>query len=426
MHVDMDAFFASVEQRDTPAYRGRPLIVGARPGMRGVVAAASYEARAFGVHSAMPIGEAVRRCPEGVFVRPRLDAYRRESEAVMAIFASFSPLVEPVSIDEAFLDMTGTERLLGPPLAAATALADRIRRERSLTASIGIAPNKFLAKIASDLHKPAGITMAPFDPRAVIPWLAPLPVKRIWGVGEATGAVLDRMGIRTVGDLQGLSREYLTDRFGRQGEKLFALCRGIDDRPLAVAEPAKSISREHTFNVDSTDPETWKRTLYSLAQDVSRRARAGGVKGATVVLTYRKSDFSRHSRRKPLAHPTSAARFIYEGALDLLGGVPGGALRLIGVGLTSLDPGEQTDLFADANPATGLEAVESAMDRIAARYGDTLIGKGREIEGAGEPAGRKAAGAVPHPHDGETGGKSCAPVKKGRKPIDHDQRRHLL
>ncbi len=376
----MDAFFASIEQRDAPEYRGRPLIVGASPGMRGVVSAASYEARTFGIHSAMPIGEAVRRCPGGIFVRPRMEVYSRESEAVMTIIASFSPLVEQVSVDEAFLDMTGTERLLGTPLKAAKALAERIRCERSITASIGIAPNKFLAKVASDLHKPAGITMAPFDPPAIADWLASLPAGRIWGVGTRTCSILQKIGVVTIGDLQKLSLEFLIDRFGKQGEKLFSLCRGVDDRPLGALEGAKSISREHTFNVDSTDREVWKRMLFSLSQDVARRARRSGVKGRTVVLIYRRADFSRHSRRKPLAPPTSAARFIYEGTLELLDGVTDRALRLIGVGLADLDTGEQTDLFAGEQRGAVFEVVESAMDRIAARYGRSAIAKGREME----------------------------------------------
>ncbi len=393
-HVDMDAFFASIEQRDFPAYRGKPVIVGAKPGMRGVVAASSYEARAFGVHSAMPIGEAFRRCPEGIFVRPRLEVYRSESDAVMAIFATFSPLIEQVSVDEAFLDMTGTGRLLGSPQLAAKTLADRIRAERSITASIGIAPNKFLAKIASDLHKPAGITMAPFDGPSIVQWLAPMPVRRIWGVGEATGTTLKRLGIVTIGDLQKLSQEHLARQFGKQGEKLFLLCRGIDDRQLAAPEGAKSISREYTYNVDSTDREAWKKTLFSLSQDVARRARRSGVKGGTVVLSYRKSDFSRHSRRKPLDQPTSAARFIYEGALDLLEGVGERALRLIGVGLTALDAGVQTDLFAESGPAADLEAVESAVDSLTARFGEATIGKGREIDGMSGAPGRKKGGPL--------------------------------
>jgi DNA polymerase IV len=378
-HIDMDAFFASIEQRDNPAYRGRPLIVGAKPGTRGVVSAASYEARKAGVRSAMPISEAVRRCPDGIFVRPRMEAYERASGEVMRILRNFSPVVEQVSIDEAFCDMTGTLRLLGMPLQAAKNMAAKIHKELAITASIGIAPNKFLAKIASDMNKPSGITLAPFDEKEIVGWLAPLPVMRIWGIGKKTDEVLKKIGVFTVGDLQKLKLEYLVERFGRQGEELYALCRGIDDRPVEEGGAAKSISREHTFNRDSPDREAWKSTLFSLAQDVARRARSEGVKGSTVVLAYRCADFSRHTKRRPLVCPTNAAKFIYEGALGLLDGVREKALRLIGLGITGLDNDEQTDLFAGQGAAASLEKAEAALDAITEKFGDKVIGKGREM-----------------------------------------------
>ena len=378
-HIDMDAFFASIEQRDNPAYRGKPLIVGAQPGTRGVVCAASYEARKSGVHSAMPISEAVRRCPGGIFVRPRMEAYGHESQAVMRILESFSPMVEQVSIDEAFLDMTGTERLFGTPLQAAKSIAVRIQKELAITASIGIAPNKYCAKIASDLNKPNGIAEAPFEEKAIIDWLAPMPAGRVWGIGKKTNAVLSRMGINTIGDLQKLALEVLVGRFGKQGEDLYALARGSDDRPVCDEGAAKSISREHTFNEDSPDREAWKHVLFSLAQDVAHRARSAGVKGTTVVLIYRKTDFSKHTKRKPLAYPANVAKFIYEGALGLLDEVHEKALRLIGVGLTGLDEQMQTDLFAQETTTAALEVAESAVDRIAQKYGDAVIGKGSEM-----------------------------------------------
>jgi DNA polymerase-4 len=378
-HIDMDAFFASIEQRDNTDYRGKPLIVGAKPGTRGVVSAASYEARRFGIHSAMPIGEAVRRCPAGIFVRPRMDAYEHESQAVMRILGLFSPVVEQVSIDEAFLDMTGTEKLLGTPLHAAKNMAARIQKDLAITASIGIAPNKFLAKIASDLNKPDGITLAPFEETAIIEWLAPMPVGRVWGIGKKTNAVLSHMGVNTIGDLQRLTQEILVERFGKQGEQLYELCRGIDERPVAEEREARSISREHTFNEDSPDREAWKRVIFSLAQDVARQARSAGIKGSTVVLIYRKTDFSKHTKRKPLVYPTNVAKFIYEGALDLLAGVHEKVLRLIGVGLTGLDEQLQTDLFAQEPKAAALEVAEAVVDRITQKYGDEVIGKGREM-----------------------------------------------
>jgi nucleotidyltransferase/DNA polymerase involved in DNA repair len=381
-HIDMDAFFASIEQRDNPDYRGKPLIVGAKPGTRGVVSAASYEARRFGIHSAMPISEAVRRCPAGIFVRPRMEAYEHESQEVMRILGSFSPVVEQVSIDEAFLDMTGTEKLLGTSLQAAKNIAASIQKELAITASIGIAPNKFCAKIASDLNKPNGIAESPVEETAIIEWLAPMPAGRVWGIGKKTNAVLSRMGVNTIGDLQKVSQEVLVERFGKQGEELYALCRGIDDRPVAEERETRSISREHTFNEDSPDREAWKRVIFSLAQDVARSARSAGLKGSTVVLIYRKTDFSKHTKRKPLAYPTNVAKFIYEGALDLLGGVHEKALRLIGVGLTGLDEQVQTDLFAQERTAKALEVSETTVDLIVKRFGPTAIAKAREIKPA--------------------------------------------
>jgi DNA polymerase IV len=379
-HIDMDAFFASIEQRDNPACRGKPVIVGAQPGKRGVVCAASYEARKSGVRSAMPISEAVRRCPGGVFVRPRMEVYERDSKKVMRILGSFSPVVEQVSIDEAFLDMTGTEKLLGSPVQAAKDIALRIKNGLAITASIGIAPNKFLAKIASDLNKPNGIAEAPFEAQAIIGWLAPMPVGRVWGIGKKTNAVLARMGVNTIGDLQKLPKEFLVERFGKQGEELHALSRGIDDRPVNEEGEAKSISREHTFNEDSPDREAWQRVLFSLAQDVARRARSAPVKGTTVVLIYRKTDFSKHTKRVRLACPTNVAKFIYEGARELLDKVNEKALRLIGVGLTGLDEQLQTDLFEKEPKTAALEVAEAAVDRIVQKYGDAVIGKGREMD----------------------------------------------
>jgi DNA polymerase IV len=378
-HIDMDAFFASVEQRDNPAWRGKPVIVGARPGMRGVVSAASYEARVFGVRSAMPISEAVRRCPNGIFVQPHMDTYGRESREVMAILERFSPLLEQISVDEAFLDMSGTEKLFGTPFQTASRIAACISKKLRLTASIGIAPNKFLAKIASDLDKPRGITLSPFEGKDIEAWLAPMPVGRIWGIGKKTDQVLAGKGIITVGDLQQCTPSFLNRLFGNQGEHLHALCRGRDDRPVAEGGDAKSVSREHTFNVDSGDRDAWKQVLFSLSQDVARRSRREGLKGHTVVLVYRCTDFSRHSKRMPLAYPTNVAKFIYESALVLLDQVRERALRLIGVGLTGFDEALQTDLFAGDKAITAIEKTEAVVDALAEKFGDSIIGKGREM-----------------------------------------------
>ncbi len=380
-HIDMDAFYASIEQRDNPPYAGKPLIVGALPGHRGVVSTASYEARAFGIHSAMPIGQAYRRCPHGIYVKPNMPKYVRESKAVMDILARFSPSLEQVSVDEAFIDMTGTQRLFGSPLAAASSIGDTIRTERRLTASIGIAPNKFLAKIASDLHKPDGITEAPLHIAQAPGWLAPLAVGRMWGVGRKTDEMLRRLGIRTIGDLQGLTREYLSQRFGKAGGSLYELSRGRDARMVnTTPEAAKSISREHTFGSDSRNRDEWERVLLTLSQDVARRARKGERGGRTVVLIYRMSDFQKHTRRLSLTEPTTVANRIFEYARALLEHIPhGAALRLIGVGLTGFDEAVQGDLFAQPG-RDSWKASEKAIDALEERFGRRTIVRGREVD----------------------------------------------
>ncbi|MBN1309261.1 MAG: DNA polymerase IV [Chitinispirillaceae bacterium] len=378
-HIDMDAFFASVEQRGHPQYCRKPVIVGAQPGGRGVVSAASYEARAFGIHSAMPINEAYRRCPHGIFIRPRMEVYKKVSDTIIALFSTFSPRVEQISVDEAFLDMTGTERLFGPPLQTARRIAAMIRSEQRLTASIGIAPNKFCAKIASDINKPDGITVCPDDPEAIIAWLAPMPVGKLWGAGKKTVLTLNGMGIQTIGDMQRISLEKMTKRFGTQGAELYYLSRGIDDRPVRADASCKSISREHTFSADSYQPDEWRETLFILTQDVAARARRYRLKGSTVVITWRSPDFTRHTRRKTLRQQTNVARLIFEGACALLNEVHEPALRLLGVGITGCATPVQTDLFAEENGVLRWEASEHAMDAIAERFGRKMIKKGREI-----------------------------------------------
>jgi DNA polymerase-4 len=378
-HVDMDAFFTSVEQRDNPAYRGKPVIVGAQPGKRGVVSAASYEARTFGVHSAMPINEAYSRCPHGIFLPPRMPAYSEASKKIMTLFEEFSPLIEPISVDEAFIDMTGTEKLFGSPRDAALQIKQRIKKDQQLTASVGIAPNKFLAKIASDLNKPDGITDAPFEPDKIIEWLAPMNVQKIWGVGKKSAEVLSRLGVSTVSDLQKLSQQYLHERFGASGAALYYLARGIDERAVENSDDVKSISREYTFNIDSRNPAEWKQTLFLLSQDIAQRARAHGVKGRTVVLSYRRPDFSRHSRRKPLPQPSNVARVIYESVVELLDQTKESSLRLIGVGITNLDQELQIDLFSATDKLELLEKTEETVDKLKARFGADIISKGLEL-----------------------------------------------
>jgi len=378
-HIDMDAFFASVEQRDFPEYRNKPVIVGSKVGTRGVVSTASYEARRFGIHSAQPISEAFRRCPHGIFVQPRMAVYEEVSTSIMHLFSTFSPLIEQISVDEAFLDMTGTEKLSGPPHHAAETIARAIQTTTGLTGSIGIAPNKFCAKIASDMNKPQGITLCPFAADDVVQWLAPMPVRRIWGVGKQTAATLNSMGIELIGDLQKLSVETLIRRFGKYGHNLYSLSRGIDSRPVSPGEGCKSISRERTFAADSSDRSVWQSTLFTLSQDISRRARKSEVKGSTIFLTYRLPDFTRHTRQKILHPPTNVARFIFEAASSLLEEVREPKLRLLGVGITGLDEPLQVDLFEEASPHHHWEKSEKAVDHLTNRFGDAIIKKGREF-----------------------------------------------
>jgi len=380
-HVDMDAFFAAVEQRDNPQYRGKPLIVGAKPGNRGVVSTASYEARKFGIHSAMPINEAYSRCPQGIFITPRMEVYEKVSRQIMEIFEQFSPQIEKVSVDEAFIDMSGTGKLFGNPLNAAEMISQQIKKQQGLTASIGIASNKFVAKIASDLNKPDGITCAPFDGEQLEKWLAPLPIKRMWGVGNKSEEIFKRCSVNTIGDMQKLSMDYLCKRFGKQGATFYYLCRGIDNRPVMQEDSVKSISREHTFNVDCFDRQEWKKTLHQLSQDVARQARAIGVKASTVFLTYRRPDFSRHTRRKSLLEPTNLAKTIYETAILILEELDERCFRLIGVGITGLDQQIQLNLFAVPDSIGPLETCERVVDKINARFGSEVIKKGLEVGG---------------------------------------------
>jgi DNA polymerase-4 len=377
----MDAFFASIEQRDDPSLKGKPVIVGALPGNRGVVAAASYEARKFGIHSAMPINQAYTRCPHGVFLRPRMQVYAAVSQQVCTILESYSPQIEQVSIDEAFMDMTGTRKLWGPPLKAARSLAQAIKSSLCLTASIGIAPNRFCAKIASDLNKPDGITEVPFAPEEIIRWLAPMDVSRIWGVGKKTSMYLNSLGIRLIGDLQQLSTEQLERRFGKSGLGLYDLCRGVDSREVAQQEKMKSISREHTFNTDSYDKQEWSRTIMTLARDVAQRTRREGLKGRTIFLTFRTPDFQRHTRQTTLSRSTNLAKHIFEHTQTLLSRefprIKG--IRLIGVGICNFEEELQTDLFGNPPEVEAWNASETAMDRIAERFGENAI-RGREVK----------------------------------------------
>jgi DNA polymerase-4 len=371
LHVDMDAFYASVEQRDRPELRGRPVIVGADPSGRGVVSAASYEARRFGVHSAMPIGQAARRCPEGVFLPVDMGKYARVSREVMAILAAFTPLLEPVSIDEAFMDVTGTEGLHGDGPTVARAIKSRISAALGLTASVGVAPSKFVAKVASDLRKPDGLVVV--APGTEAAFLAPLPVSRLWGVGRVTAAGLEAMGLTTIGQLAVVPAEYLEARFGPSGRSLRELAHGRDERPVEPFAPPKSMGAEETFGRDHRDTDLLAATLREQAERVARELRAEGFAGRCVTLKLRFADFSTLTRRHT-DDPTQDGLAIYRRATALLERIPlRQPVRLIGLSVSSLGPAASGQLSLLEPGAQRRERLARAMDRVTARFGEDSI-----------------------------------------------------
>jgi DNA polymerase-4 len=367
----MDAFYASIEQRDRPELRGRPVIVGADPRGRGVVSAASYEARRFGVHSAMPIGRAARLCPDGAFLRVDMDKYAGVSRQIMAILAEFTPLMEPLSIDEAFLDATASRALFGDGPAIARAIKARVREAVALTASVGVAANKFVAKVASDLEKPDGLVVVPAGGEAR--FLAPLDISRLWGVGKVTGAELASMGVRTIGQLAALPESHLTARFGGNGAVLLGLARGLDDRVVEPFAPPKSMGAEETFDRDHADLERLRATLRAQAERVARELRADGYAGRTVALKLRFADFSTLTRRHT-AEPTQDGLRIYQEARALLDRVPlRQPVRLIGLSVSELGRAGHGQLSLLGPDAARRERLGRALDRLAERFGEESV-----------------------------------------------------
>lgn len=376
MHVDMDAFFASIEQRDHEEYRGKPLIVGGLSG-RGVVSTCSYEARRFGVHSAMPIVRARRLCPQGIFVEGDYAHYKAVSQKIFAIFARYAPVVEPLSIDEAFLDLTGMELLMESPRAYAEKLKAEIREKTGLVASVGIAPNKFLAKLASDLEKPDGLVIITERTKQAV--LDPLPVGRIWGVGQKTAARLEALRIRTIGQLRRMPRERLVRSFGaHMADHLLALASGIDTRPVAPREPAKSIGKEVTFLTDIESAEEVERVLLALSEKVGYRLRRHGCKGRTVQLKLRLGDFRTYTRSRTLSEATCYDREIYETTLALYRalGVKQG-IRLLGISVSGFDTSGAISLFHEEARKENLYA---AIDAIKKRFGEQGITKAQLLK----------------------------------------------
>ncbi|HVH03458.1 MAG TPA: DNA polymerase IV [Amaricoccus sp.] len=378
-HLDADAFYASVEKRENPALRDRPLIVGG--GRRGVVATACYVARLSGVRSAMPMFQALKLCPDAVVVPPRMSLYVEVSRALRAMMLDLTPLVEPLSLDEAFLDLSGTERLhRAPPVVLLSRLQSRVERELGVTASVGLSHNKFLAKIASDLDKPRGFRVV--GRAETLDFLGPRPVSAIWGVGQAAVRALEADGIRSIADLRARDRDRLLRRFGSLGDRLWRLARGEDARPVRPDHELKSLSHETTFEQDSTDIDTLRWHLWSLAEQVSSRAKARELVGTVVTLKLKRSDHRILTRRQTLPVATQMADRLYRTALPMLRrDIDSGPFRLIGIGLSGLDSAPASDspgdLF-DPGLRKRLEA-ERAADRICARFGQASIILGRSI-----------------------------------------------
>ena len=375
LHVDMDAFYASVEIRDRPDLAAKPVIVGS-PSGRSVVLSASYEARRFGVRSAMPATRARRLCPQAVFIPPRRSLYSDVSKQVMAVFRSVTPLVEPLALDEAFLDVSGAERLLGSPAWIGAAIRRQVEAEQGLTCSVGVAPTKFVAKIASVRCKPDGLLVVPRD--GVLDFLHPLPVSALWGVGQRTGEILDRLGLRTVGDIAHAPLAALQHNLGAAvGSHLAALACGRDPRAVTPHAPDKSIGAEETFATDVSDPEMIRRELLRLSERTARALREARFVARTVTVKLRLANFTTLTRSRTLAEPTDLARKIYATACALYEGSGldrQARLRLVGVRATGLAPASAaaTQLAFGDRP-TGWREAEQAMDRIAERFGSGKV-----------------------------------------------------
>ncbi len=381
-HIDMDAFYAAVEVLDNPDLRGRPVIVGGSS-HRGVVSAASYEAREFGVHSAMPLYQARRLCPQGVFLPVRMKRYHDVSRIVMKCLYDFSPLIEQVSVDEAYIDLTGTEKLFGDPWNVARLIKEKIGDRTSLTCSIGVSTNKLLSKIASDMNKPDGITIIP--PEEVRRFLDDLPIGRVPGIGARSEEDLAKIGIKRIGDVMKVSPRFLSEHFGKFGERLRAIAEGKADSPLVPYSQPKSVSHEQTLDEDTNDTEELRRYLRRQAGGVGRRLRRYGLQGKTVVLKIKFSDFTQITRSSTLNRPTQVGKTIYTEAARLLGAQSlRRKVRLIGVGVTGLEPaGEkgQLDLFAARERDEEKWArAERAIDEITERFGNGKVEPGTVLE----------------------------------------------
>ena len=403
VHMDMDAFFAAIEQRDFPEYRGKPVVVGADPKEgrgRGVVSTASYEARKYGIHSALPISQAYRACPHAIFATPRYHVYQETSQTIMKILDEFSPVREQISIDEAFLDCTGTEGLFGPPAELGKKIKARVYEQTRLTCSVGIAPNKFIAKVASDLIKPAGLTICPQDGERE--FLAPLEIKRLWGAGKKTVAKLNSMGYYLIGDIAGAPLELFERKLGKMGTHLWRLSQGKDDRPVESDHVRKSISEEITYENDVTKDEIIEQSITRISDRLSRKMRGLDIKGRTITLKIRLEGFQTFTRSHTIDEPTSQMKVIRGIVLKEFRNFDrkNKKVRLVGIGVSNLffndeeisdikgnqpELARQLDLFTNLNPEVeenqeqdlreedpAGEEREKILDDLKERFGDTV------------------------------------------------------
>jgi DNA polymerase IV len=379
LHVDMDAFYASVEQLDNPELRGKPVIVGGSSN-RGVVAAASYEVRKFGVHSAMPTRQAMQLCPHAICVRPRFERYKAASSTVFKVFHEFTPMVEGLSLDEAFLDVTASQAAFGSAATIAAEIKQRIRERTGLTASVGVAPNKLVAKIASDLRKPDGLVVVTTE--EVHALLDPLSIRRLFGIGNKTAPHLEQLGIRTLKDLREASEAALQPMFGRFASQMRARAAGIDERPVIADWDEKQISAEETFDIDLTDRKQMHAQLAELADRMAVRVRAKGWLAGSVVVKIRRKDFKTYTRQTTLRPATDETRALATAAASLLDEwlheQPKAAVRLLGVGARELTLAPQLDLFAV--PASQKnQDLDAALDSIREKFGTTAVGRASSI-----------------------------------------------
>ena len=386
LHVDMDAFYASVEQRDDPSLRGRPVIVGGS-GDRGVVAAASYEVRRYGVHSAMPMRDALRRCPDAVCVRPRIGHYADVSKQVFAVFHEFTPLVQGLSLDEAFLDVTAGTGALGEGEQVAREIKRRIRERTGLTASVGVAPNKLVAKIASDLRKPDGLVVVRTGEINAV--LDPLPIRKLFGLGARTAPRVEALGIHTLGELRRASAARLRPIFGRYAERVLQRAAGIDTRPVVPDQDEKQVSAEETFDTDIADHARLRAEIVRLADKVAARLRTRGLTASCVTVKIRRRDFTTYTRQRHFEPPTQETRVFTAIATELLdawlAAQPRAALRLLGVGVSDLAPAAQLDLFTAPQTARNRE-LDAAVDRIRERFGKVALAPASTLPRPRKPA----------------------------------------